>query len=1627
MTDEAGRHSSGRAKSVRAEVRKFHSVLVCLLLLTCSAASAQVIDQKYENKIQAARTVSALTGSVFGEAVSDYNGATAFTHVDISIPGNSPLPVSLGRTLSVEDKYGTNSLAGFGDWDVDVPYIMGIFASTPGWTVAGPTSPDRFNRCSSATAPYIGNANFTVDEVWGGHQLHIPGGENGQLIKALYTDSYPEPTDGNVYPWITGSQSRLRCLAATKNGYAGEAFALVTTSGLTYYFDWGVEVAIRGIGKHSSRTIGRKKVYLLASRIEDRFGNWVNYGYSGSKLTSITSNDGRQITLSYTGNTITSAVSDAGSWTYQYDGSGKLSAVILPDSSRWSFGYTGNLATAPPPSLPPLDDSEPTCDEAEAPENTFEYRITHPAGATGTFDFQQRRFYRTRVPRACNNTPAPASYDWLTIQNYFDTYALGSLTVSGPGIPAQVTSYHYGWSNPLGFCTWAGTACQELCLPAQGCTHVEGRWVTITRPDGTKTKRLMGVQYGINEGRLLREQVLDASGALQRETVNTYVADSETSLVPFSGVIGQRLVRDPMIDKMRPLRTRTITQQGVDFSWQVGTCSGQYCFDGMANPTSVTKSSTLPGSPSKVVQTQYEHNTTYWVLGQVKKTTEGGIVASETTYNLMGMPEVMKSFGKVKQTLGYNADGTVATVKDGNNNVITLSSWYRGIPRSIAYPDSTTQSATVSAAGWVTSVTDQNGYVTGYGYDAMGRLASVVYPTSDTTAWNTTTQVFQQIAGAEYGIPAGHWRQTVSTGNARKITYFDGLWRPLLTKELDATNATTETLTKRFQRFTYDHAGRTTFVSYPGTTDALSTGTWTEYDALGRATSLGQDSELGVLTTLTAYQTGFKTRVTSPKGLQTTTSFLAWDSPTTELPVQIVQPAGAVTDIVRETIFGKPTALTRRNTGGTVSLTRSYLYNVYQELCRSVEPETGATLMGYDNAGNLTWSAGGLPAATGCHDTGLIPAIQPSRVARAYNNRNLLTSLSFPDGVGNQGWTYTPDGLPDVVTTYNSTGGSTVTNAYSYNKRRMLVGEAMTRGTGTPWSIGYGYDGNGSASTLVYPSGLTISFAPNALGQPTQAGSYATGVQYYPNGAIKQFSYGNGIVHTMTQNARQLPSRSTDCTLSGACATANRRLDLAYGYDEHGNVGQITDHVNGRQTRGMAYDDLDRLTQTTSAMFGTASYTYDVLDNLLTTNVTAGSNSRNHTYVYEASSNRLTQIKQTVGGAVVANLGYDVRGNLASKGTQTYQFDYGNRLRNVPGKETGYQYDALGRRVYSSTTGSSYIVSQYSQGGVLLYQQDFKRAKGLEYVYLGGSLVAFRETPHGTSTSVVKYQHTDALGTPIAVTDAAKAIIETSEYEPYGQLVNRALTDGPGFTGHVQDAATGLTYMQQRYYDPTVGRFLSVDPVTALSSPVGMFNRYKYAANNPYRFVDPDGRKDKEVQQRERTDFRSMSSRPGLGGSATEGHIRGMTGVSYSSVRAGGGSVENKFYMNDEGEVLGKTQQGCYGDDRCTVTRDELPEGTTLVGHVHVYPVVPGSRNVPERLIRTREFPGPGDGAPLRLGVVSGVMMPSGARYIIDGDPSNPKITYLGGGDAKFGKYVQDNWKSGMSDKSIQKLARDYK
>ena len=110
------------------------------------------------------------------------------------------------------------------------------------------------------------------------------------------------------------------------------------------------------------------------------------------------------------------------------------------------------------------------------------------------------------------------------------------------------------------------------------------------------------------------------------------------------------------------------------------------------------------------------------------------------------------------------------------------------------------------------------------------------------------------------------------------------------------------------------------------------------------------------------------------------------------------------------------------------------------------------------------------------------------------------------------------------------------------------------------------------------------------------------------------------------------------------------------------------------------------------------------------------------------------------------------------------------------------------------------------------------------------------------AAQTVEYVHTDSLGSPVAITNQAGQVIERMQYEPFGALTNNANGDRPGYTGHVMDSLTLLTYMQQRYYDPTIGRFVSTDPVQANANTGASFNRFWYANNNPYLFTDPDGR-----------------------------------------------------------------------------------------------------------------------------------------------------------------------------------------
>jgi len=96
---------------------------------------------------------------------------------------------------------------------------------------------------------------------------------------------------------------------------------------------------------------------------------------------------------------------------------------------------------------------------------------------------------------------------------------------------------------------------------------------------------------------------------------------------------------------------------------------------------------------------------------------------------------------------------------------------------------------------------------------------------------------------------------------------------------------------------------------------------------------------------------------------------------------------------------------------------------------------------------------------------------------------------------------------------------------------------------------------------------------------------------------------------------------------------------------------------------------------------------------------------------------------------------------------------------------------------------------------------------------------------------------------PVAATNAAGALLWREDYTPFGEARQQpaANDNGESYTGHITDTDTGIVYMQARYYDPAIGRFLSQDPVGFAQGGPGYFNRYAYVGNNPLNATDPTG------------------------------------------------------------------------------------------------------------------------------------------------------------------------------------------
>lgn len=828
---------------------------------------------------------------------------------------------------------------------------------------------------------------------------------------------------------------------------------------------------------------------------------------------------------------------------------------------------------------------------------------------------------------------------------------------------------------------------------------------------------------------------------------------------------------------------------------------------------------------TKYSNQEYKHSISNWLLNLPTKTkisTDGEhyITARDISYypkqhaSYPYMPYESKHFGIWRKRFSdYHTDGNIKKVEynqkrlnaDGTESdsyqFQTFNNYKRGIPQSIkrsarkgaAEGDVHTASRIVDNNGWITSITDFNGNTTGYGYDAIGRLAYVDSP-NDSHNWLDTLFSWSQAEGGTPKRTEKHCRlNAAKNGCEGEVSFnreiqFDGLLRPTLTKETD------NTIT-RYQNQSFNAYNQPLFTSYWSASATETAGVTRTYDGLQRLDSLVQT---GQGTIDYDYLTGNKIKVTDAENNVTTTTYLAYGKPSYEKATKIESPEGVTTDI-DVNIFGNITSIKQSGKdkdNRDISLTEYRAYNAQQQLCKIKRADTGQTVFGHNALGQITWQAEGTSGGT---NTNCISnANVANKVMFTYDNLGSIRTQTYP-GTGGFTRTFTYDNNGNL----EKLQSGNVTSTYTYNSLNLPESEKVQLPSDSKtWNIDYQYNSLGYINRLVYPDGYGVDYAPNAFGQPTQAVryktgtdnvNYATGASYYPSGHIDTFTYGNGIVHKITLNTSKLPKEIKDGTL----------LNYTYTYDNNQNIASITDKVEaGYSLTNLSYDGLDRLKTTTgNSGIGSSSIEYDGLGNIYKYN----SKGRQLTYSYPAN-NQLETVKSY--GTTVREFTYDKRGNVTHNLYRNFTYNLANQM--ITSGTNRYIYDGHNRRVKTQDSkGTKY--SLYGLDGTLLYSE--KDNKGINYIYLGKKLIA----KDGFIPENSGKQH----------------------YRPYGESIEGA-TDDIGYTGHKFDTDLNLSYMQARYYDPVIGRFYSNDPVGYRD--VHSFNRYAYANNNPYAYTDPTGK-----------------------------------------------------------------------------------------------------------------------------------------------------------------------------------------
>ena len=344
--------------------------------------------------------------------------------------------------------------------------------------------------------------------------------------------------------------------------------------------------------------------------------------------------------------------------------------------------------------------------------------------------------------------------------------------------------------------------------------------------------------------------------------------------------------------------------------------------------------------------------------------------------------------------------------------------------------------------------------------------------------------------------------------------------------------------------------------------------------------------------------------------------------------------------------------------------------------------------------------------------------------------------------------------------------------------------------------------------------------------------------QIYPSGKKKEITY------------TYVPGIKEGITTALVGTITENGKETAYTYDGRGNIleictkaldtGKVTDHML------YTYNGMNQVIREEDAVRGTTyTYTYDLGGNLLENkkyDQVNGVEELRGTDTYTYNSDWKDQLTSFNGKAIT----YDAMGNPLSYMGMNLTWEKGRQLKTLKksGTLSQYVYDNDGRRI-QKTVGDK-VTRFYLDGDKIIAQKE-EGGERMDFLYdEKGTPFAFEYQEK------MYFYQTNLQGDIIGIVDSKGSQVVVYRYDAWGEVLVSSDASGFGlaqinplrYRGYYYDQETGLYYLQTRYYDPKVRRFLNADDASVLTKDPEQLtekNLYAYCDDNPVMYRDDTG------------------------------------------------------------------------------------------------------------------------------------------------------------------------------------------